>query len=130
MRHIVRAGVIALAITLSGCAGSLQKIENAIGIVTGDIVTPQAVYVAINAFDAVEASATNYLRLPRCSGVGNLCRTPSTSAAVITWIRAGRADRKQLLAALKANPAASQSLVSVYNDLTNTTSQLGALVGH
>lgn len=131
MRKLFRAGAIALAtavLCLGGCA-ELQKVEGAFQAATSNIVTPQAVVIAINAFDAVEATATNYVRLPRCPTTA-VCRSPSTSAAVITWIKAGRADRNQLRAALQAAPGANVSLVDVYNDLTNTTQQLGALVGH
>lgn len=129
MRKLICAGALALACILGGCA-EIQKAEAVFGVVTGDVVTPQAVVIAVNAFDAVEATATNYLRLPRCGGGAVACRNPSTSAAVVAWIRAGRADRKQLLAGLRAAPGQSISLVAVYKDLTSTTAQLGALVGH
>ena len=130
MRTIMRAGALALAlgVALAGCA-QMQNLQSLFSAATGNIVTPNEVYIAINAFDAVEATATNYLKLPRCPGAA-ACRTPTTSAVVITWIKAGRADRNQLYKALNANPGTNLSLVAVYNDLTNTTSQLGALVGH
>ena len=127
MRKHILAGALALAfLSLPGCA-TLQKIESAISIATGPVVTPQQVYIAINAFDGVEATATNYLRLPRCPQAV-VCRSPSTSAAVITWVRAGRVDRNKLKAGLRAAPGQNISLVDVYNDLGNITGQIGSLV--
>ena len=95
MRRSLIAGALALAfLTLPGCA-TLQKIESGISFATGSIVTPKQVYIAINAFDVVEPTATNYLLLPRCPQAV-VCRDPSTSASVIAWVRAGRADRNKL----------------------------------
>ncbi len=129
MRKSLIAGALALAfLSLPGCA-TLQKIESAISIAAGPNVTPQQVYIAINAFDGIEATATNYLKLPRCPQAV-ACRDPATSAKVITWVRAGRADRNQLKAGLRAAPGQNISLVAVYNDLAGLTGQLGSAIGH
>lgn len=117
--------IMALALSLGGCAG-IQKLETAFQTVTSNVVTPQAVFVAINAFDAVEATAKNYVALPRCGTGPTVCRDPAITANVIKYVRAGRADRNQLKAALRANPGASISLLDVYNDLGNTTTLLSA----
>lgn len=129
MRNIVRAGALALALCglgLGGCA-ELQKVETAFQTVTGNVVAPQAVLVAINAYDAIEVTATSYIRLPRCGTGPTICRDPAITAKTIPLIKAGRADRNQLKAALRANPGASISLLDVYNDLNNTTAALTAL---
>src|SRR5690348_11776583 len=49
--------IIAVSLSLSGCA----NFQNAWGIVTGATVSPTAVYIARNSFDALEATATNYI---------------------------------------------------------------------
>jgi hypothetical protein len=128
MRKLILAGACALAflVPLGGCA-EVQKIESLFSIATGNVVPPQAVVVAINAFDSIEAIATDYLNLPRCGTGPTICRDPAITAKAIPLIRAGRADRNGLKAALRANPGASISLVTVYNDLGNTTSALSAL---
>lgn len=128
MHKLIRACAVALALvtTLGGCA-EVQKIETVFGIVTGDVVSPQAVVISINAFDAIEATATNYIRLPRCGTGPTICRDPAITAKAITLIRAGRIDRNGLKAALRANPGANISLIAVYQDLGNTTTALEAL---
>jgi hypothetical protein len=115
--------ILALAASLGGCA-SLQKLEGAFQTVTGNVVTPQAVFIAINAFDAVEATAKNYINLPRCGTGPTVCRDPAITASVIKYVRAGRTDRNQLKAALRANPSANVSLLAIYQDLGNTTAAL------
>lgn len=111
---------IGFALALAGCA--------TLKILTGDVVPPRAVYIAINAFDAVEVTATNYLRLPLCGTGPTVCRDPQKSASIVTWVRAGRADRNTLKSGLRSNPKGNLSIVNVYNDLRNVTAQLGALV--
>jgi len=125
MRKLLLAGATAFALTFGGCA-ELQKFQVAFETVTGNVVTPQAVVVAINSFDAIEATATSYLLLPRCGTGPILCREAAITAKVVPLIRAGRADRNQLKAGLRANPGQNISLVQVYEDLGNTTAALTA----
>jgi hypothetical protein len=124
---MIRKIIIACAVALSlgGCA-EFQKLQNGFALVTGPIVTPQQVVIAINAFDAVEATATNYLHLPRCPSA-SICRDPAITAKLVPAIRAGRADRNTLKAALRANPGQNLSLANVYNDLGSTTSLIVSL---
>ena len=127
MRTCLFVVVLALAPMLGGCA-TIQNIESAISFATGASVTPQQVVIAINAFDAVEGTATVYLRLPYCGAPAALvCKDKATAGTIITWVRAGRVDRNTLKAALRANPAANLTLVDVYNDLSSLTSQIAAL---
>jgi hypothetical protein len=125
MRKYTLAVPLALAVCLGGCA-TFDKLETAFQTVTGKVVSPQAVVVAINAFDASEALATSYVRLPLCGTGPVVCRTQAVTTKVVTFVRAGRADRNQLKAALRLNPGANISLVDVYNDLGNTTAALSA----
>lgn len=86
---------IILALSLGGCATELAKLQTAYSIVTQTTVSPQAILVTANAFDALEAGATQYLVW---------CKTNLTSAAcsasnrriVIKAGRSGRAARNQL----------------------------------
>lgn len=127
MRKLLLAAALAFLPALGGCA-EISKLQNAFTLVTGNVVSPQAVYIAINAFDSVKAGAKNYISLPRCGTGPVVCRDPAVTAKVITYINAGTTDRNQLKAALRANPSASISLVDVYNDLGSTTAALGALL--
>jgi len=92
-----------IVLALGGCA-EFQKIY---GVVTGTTVTPQQAVVAINAFDAVEQSGTNYLRLPTCGpNVSKLCKTQAGVVAVVKAIRTARVARNQLQAAVTGSNGA------------------------
>lgn len=91
MRKLIMAGVLALA--LGGCANLQQTWDT----LTSAQVTPQVVLIAGNTFDGLEATATNYLKLARCTGSnGPVCRDPATSAKIISAVRSGRVARNNL----------------------------------
>lgn len=90
----------ALALGLASCA----QLQNAYQVVTGAAVTPQQVYVSANAFDAIEATATQYLRLPPCGSFP--CRNAGAVKVIVPAVRSGRLARNQLEAAISANPGA------------------------
>ena len=120
---MIKRLAIALAIisSLAGCA----QIQNAYNAVTSATITPQQVYIAANAFDAVEASATTYLKLPVC---GNLpCRNPSATASIVASIRAGRLARNKLESAVSASPGAPVD-ANLYATLTSSTSTIKAVL--
>lgn len=90
-----------LGLTLAGCAGLTKTYD----IITGATVSPAAVIVAANSFDALEATATNYLTLVRCNGSnGPICRDPKATKAIIPAIRSGRVARNNLEQFLKDHP--------------------------
>lgn len=128
MRTLRLAAALVIITMLAGCA-AIQKAETLFQTVSGKVVSPTAVDVAINSFDAIESVATAYLNRPLCGGTVVICRTPSVSATVRTSMRAGIKDRNTLKAALRLNPAANLSLVDVYEDLQNSTAALIAAVG-
>ncbi len=108
------------ALGLASCA-QLQSDWSAI---TGASVSPTAVIVAGNAFDAVEATATNYLRLKKCSAAtGPVCRNPAATAAIIPAIRSGRQARNALETFMQQNPGVLGP-TGLYNALTTATSTL------
>jgi hypothetical protein len=88
----MRLAVIVLALSLGGCASTISAIEK----LESKQVTPSAVLIAGNAFDAAVPIAEAWIRLPRCTGSnGPACR--STSAAkVIKAVRQGRVARANL----------------------------------
>ena len=97
--------VIIGALGLSGCSY--------ISTLEGTTISPTQVIVAGNSFDAIEATATNYLRLPLCPGA-KLCRTASATAAIIPAVRSARTARNQMEAYVNANPG-QPAPVSLYN---------------
>ena len=117
MRKIL---AVVFALTLSGCAG--------FQLLSGTSVPPTAVYVAVNSFDAVEATATNYLRLKKCSPTsGSVCRSPTATAKIIPAVRSGRVARTNLEQFYKDNPGALGP-ASLYNALVTATSTLNGIM--
>jgi hypothetical protein len=95
--------VLLLALALAGCASNpFTKVWSTI---TSATVDPTTVVVASNSFDALEATATNYLKLVRCNGTnGPVCRNPAATAKIIPAVRSGRVARNNLEQFLKDNP--------------------------
>ena len=90
MRKIL---VLALALGLTACA----SLQNDWSKLTSAQVTITTVAVAGNTFDSLEAIATSYLRLPKCTGTnGPACRDPSATKKIIPAVRAGRVARNNL----------------------------------
>lgn len=113
---------LSFAVALSGCA----QLKADYDAITGATVSPTAVIVAGNSFDAAEATATNYLRLPKCGTFP--CRSAQATKAIIPAIRSGRLARNNLEAFLVANPGAlgPAGLYSALRTATDTLQQIFA----
>lgn len=112
-------------VVLAGCAQQVQEAENAWHVVTGATITPTQVYVAANAFDGIEATATTYLRLPKCGTLP--CRNPSATAVIVPAIRSGRLARNKLEAAVTVNPGAPVD-ANLFSTLTTSTDTIKAIL--
>lgn len=122
MKRIILA--LSLAFALAGCA-SLSNTWNA---VTGATVSPAAVIVAANAFDALEVTATNYLKLVKCNGSnGPVCRDPAATKVIVPAVRSGRVARNNLEQFLKDNPG-QLGPSGLYNALTASINTLQGVV--
>lgn len=120
--------VLAVVLSLGGCA-SLQNDWNAL---TGSAVSPTAVIVAGNSFDALEATATNYLRLKKCSTAsGPICRDPKATAIIIPAIRSGRASRTNLEQFMANHPGklGDQGLYNALQTAITTLKQAFSIYG-
>jgi hypothetical protein len=119
--------VVTIALSLAGCQGTrfgdfIATAGNAI-TATENAVTPQQIYIAANAFDAVKVSAINYLELKRCPTNAPFCRDPSVTKKLIPLIRAGTIARNNAVTWARANPNGFAD-VSLYNKLTAITSTI------
>src|SRR6185369_122280 len=97
--------IAVLALSLGGCADT--KLGDFIATVksaASGSVSPEAIYIARNAFDTVEVSATNYLSLPRCPKQAPFCREPSVTPQLIAAVRSGRDARNAATVFLKDHP--------------------------
>ena len=109
---------LALALSLGACA-NLQADWTRL---TSVQVSPQAVYLAENGFDAVEVTATTYLKI--CHARMSTPGCSSTAIAqVIPAVRSGRIARTNLAAFMKAHPDALGA-AGLYDALVTATNTL------
>lgn len=98
--------VIGLSLVLASCAQT-RAIFDTFETATSATVSSEAVILAASSFDAVEITATNYLRLRRCTGTnGPLCRDPGVTKIVIPAVQEGRKARNSLKAFARSHPNA------------------------
>ena len=110
-----------IAITLALSLGACASLQADWAIVTGATVSPTQIIVAANAFDAGEASATQYLLYCRqASPVPSYCAL-STRQSVIAAVRAGRVARNQLEPYVVSGTAGPSA---IYNTLVATVTSL------
>ncbi len=123
MKKLLIIPTLLAALLVSGCATPFgERISSIVATVesaaTGT-VSPAAIYVARNAFDAVEVSATNYLNLKRCPTAA-FCRDPAATALLIPAIRSGRDARNAATLFLKQHPN-QLGTQGLYDALTSST---------
>jgi hypothetical protein len=129
MRKLLLAAAAALCVAAGGCSNVVQTLQTDWSIVTGASVSPNAVYVAANAFDVVEATATTYLKFPPCSaGASLLCRSPIAVAAIVPAIRSGRQVRSQLEADVFTPSAQAPTPASALTLLQSATSTIRSIL--
>lgn len=119
MRKLILA--LVLSVNLGGCA-----LFQGFHAVSDIQVSEQAVYVAANAFNVVQITATNYLRLKKCDGSTFVCRSPTATAMIIPAIRSGRAARDELETFTRQNPGRLGS-AGTYNALVAATNSIKAI---
>jgi len=129
MRKLLGVAVLVAAMGLGACQGAIQKFETAWSVVTQAQVSPTQIVVAGNAFDAAEATATQYLIWCKANKTNAACAL-STRQKVVAGVRAGRAARNQLepyVVSGSAGPSALyNTLITAINTLTTTTPKVGA----
>jgi hypothetical protein len=119
-----KLAVLLLVLSLGGCASW----QNAWNTLTSASVSPQVVFVAGNTFDALEATATNYLRLKKCSATsGPICRDPGATAKLIPAVRAGRVARNNLEQFLVDHPG-QLGPTGLYDTLQASISTLQSVI--
>jgi hypothetical protein len=118
-----------LVLLLGGCA----EVQTAWSVVTGTQVSATQILVIANAFDAAEATATQYLNFCKSTvPVPSYC-VLATRKSVVSAVRAGRAARMQLepyIVSGDAGPAALyNTLVAAVTSLQNQIPPLAAASG-
>jgi len=96
--------IIALSLSLGACA-TFERIKSAAEAVGEFTVSPTSVVIASNTFDALEVTATNYLKLKACRKATTvICRDPTATALIIPAVRSGRVARNNLQQFLADHP--------------------------
>lgn len=126
MKRIALA--LVLALSLSGCAQfkqTIDRVQAGIEVAVSASVTPKQAVVAMQSYDVVAITATNYMRLRRCDGTNApICRDPALRSKIDAAILSGRVARNNLKAYLKANPGISSIRLADYGVLTRATDTL------
>lgn len=120
---IKTAGALMLVLALAGCA-DLKAVVNAGKIVAGATVPGKDAIVAANGFDAIEATATNILKI--CTPASRPAACNDTNLRTMNGaILAGRPIRNSLEATLSADSSAnvSQSAYSKLEAIITTLTQ-------
>lgn len=115
--------IIALALTasVSGCA----DFNNTWGTITGATVSPTAVYIARNSFDALEATSTNYIVFCKVHPKTVGCSKEAINK-IIPAVRSGRVARSNLVQFQKDHPG-ELGTQGLYDALVNATNTLQAI---
>lgn len=124
MKKFIMAGAVAFA--LGGCA----QLTNAFDVITSAAVTPTQIIVAGNAFDALEATATQYLLYCKSINYAQQVCALGNRKPVVTAVRSGRAARTSLepyVTSGTAGPSAIyNTLVAAITTLQNAPMPTGA----
>lgn len=124
MKKLLVIGLVGLS--LGGCA----QLKNDWNAVTGATVSPEAVLVAGNSFDALEATATNYLTFCKANRALSVCTSyVAARKQILPAVRSGRVARNNLENFLQQNPGQLgpsglyNALLSAISTLQSTVSQ-------
>lgn len=128
MIRFLGALLLALALPLGGCS-TINSAGQAISSASQVKITKTQVYIAANAFNAVKATVTNYVLLPTCKAgqtfVKNQCSSKALIARIVPAVRAGTANRDDLIAYIKTNPN-SLGVSGLYTALTSAITTIKA----
>lgn len=104
-RFGIIAAVLAAAVLLSGCE-SVQIFRQTWEAAKSIVVNKKAVIVAVQSFNAAEASATAYIRQKHCPpGIQKpTCMSPPIREQLVIAMTAGRPARDALLDFVEAHP--------------------------
>ena len=119
MKKILLA--VSLALGLAGCA----TLQTDWQIITGASVSPTQIIIAANAFDAGEATATQYLLYCKATVPAPAYCALATRQSVVKAVRAGRAARIQLEPSSTSGTAGPSAL---YNTLVAMVQTLQAQI--
>jgi len=106
MRRLnIAAALLAVGLLMSGCE-SVQIFKQTWDAAKSIVVNKKAVIVAVQSFNAVEATATVYIRQKHCPpGIQKpTCMSPPIREQLVVAMNAGRGPRDSLLDFVEAHP--------------------------
>ncbi len=136
LSKFMRSFVLLAAITLLAgpqvacgpLSQTFEKFQDLAGSVTSAKVPVNEVVLARNAFNAIEITATAFLRVRTCDGTnGPVCRPPAATEPIGEWVLKGRDARNQLTQFMKDHPG-ELGPRGLYDALKLATSNLQSLI--
>lgn len=111
---------LSFLLVLGGCA----RVSEALSAATTVTVPDKSVYVAVNTFDALKVTATNYLSLPKCGKFP--CYSMEAKAKIVPAVRAGTIARNNIERFRREHPG-ELGLKGDYDALTGSVDTLKAI---
>lgn len=128
---------LAVALSLGGCAhfdlghlgGTIARdVSNVASVISGANVSPQAVVIAGNSVDALQDTATIYLRLPICKPHGTpVCRVTAATQPIKRTVLAMRMARNDFENWYAAHPNSAPP-ASLYDKVTAAAAALNDVI--
>src|SRR5229473_1161846 len=122
MKKFLMVALALSTLTLGGCASGLAEIENAWSVVSSTTVPASYAIVTANAYDAIAAGATQYLKYCATNLTQTACSADSRRA-VIKNVRAGRSIRNQIESYVTTSTTVPAAL---YNSLSDIVALLNS----
>lgn len=126
---MIRKLFLAAALSASLLAGGCSNVQQSWDILTSAQVPPKEILIAAQGVNAVEATATNYLNLRRCTGSnGPICRDPVVTVQIIPAVQSLREARNNAVLFLKTHPGqlGPSGLIDAINTAADTLNAIYA----
>lgn len=108
MRRFLTACALVAAIAVAGCAQLAtfeNKVQQAYTAVTEFKVSYKYALASVAAYNTVQDTAAQYLRLPTCTSTsGPVCHDRRATKPLVATMQAGRVSRNAVLAYMASNP--------------------------
>ena len=119
MKKILTSVLLCALVAMAGCA----QLKTVVSAVTTSNVPAKTIYVALSAFDVIEAPALAYVHYCTVKVAPLGCDDAAIQTKIIPALDAGMAAKKALLPIIQANHGALGP-VGTYNALVAATSTL------
>lgn len=123
MKRIIT--ILALCLLAAGCTPQLTELKNAYSALTSATVSPRAIDIAVNGYDAIAATATNYLKYCKVNRSTSICNDDYINIVIVN-VRAGRVARNTAEQFLTDHPGqlGNQGILDAITTATNAINNI------